>query len=202
MGEEKRKYHHGDLRRALIAAAVETIAAEGVDALTLRGVAERVGVTRMAPYRHFDDKDALLASVAEEGFRLLHDALAAAVQEAGPDSRLQLLRMGESYVAYAVAQPSHYRVMFGPCADHMERYPDLARIAGATFAVLEETVRRAQQSGAVVQGSPQRLAATVWSLVHGIAMLTLDRQVPFDSALTTDALRWIGTGILRRADGD
>src|SRR5687767_3479304 len=106
------RYHHGDLRRALLQAAVRTIRTHGVDGLTLRGVGSTLGVSRTALYRHFTDKAALLAAVAAEGFRMLREELARAWEESGR-ALTGFEAMGRAYVRFAVAHPSHYRVMFG-----------------------------------------------------------------------------------------
>src|SRR6185295_18921695 len=106
------QYHHGDLRRALLQAALRTIQKQGVHALTLRAVGEELGVSRSALYRHFADKAALLTVVAREGFRMLRLELEGAWERAGK-GRAGFDAMGEAYVRFAVAEPAHYRVMFG-----------------------------------------------------------------------------------------
>src|SRR5258708_6887496 len=116
----KKSYHHGDLRRALLDAALALLEKSGVEALTLREGARRVGVTAGAPYHHFADKEAIVASVAEEGFVELGEAMAAARDAADPASRLGA--MGRSYVRFAVAHPAHFRVMFGKMVD-VPRHP-------------------------------------------------------------------------------
>ena len=98
------RYHHGDLRRALIEEAVHTIQAKGVDALTLRAVGQKLGVSRTALYRHFADKSALLAAVAAEGFRTLRSQLVAAWEHGGRGVAA-FEAMGAAYVRFAVAHP-------------------------------------------------------------------------------------------------
>src|SRR5215468_305180 len=109
------RYHHGDLARALLHEAVRTIHRNGVEALTLRGVGDRLGVSRTALYRHFADKQALLDEVAADGFRTLRAALRGA-WDAGGGGRAGFDAMGVAYVGFAVSHPSHYRVMFGGLA--------------------------------------------------------------------------------------
>src|SRR5438552_1307277 len=109
---KKRAYHHGDLERALVDTAITMIQKEGVQALTLRGVGARLGVSRTALYRHFDDKQALLARVASEGFRRFHAALSkagAGAEAAGADP---MPAMAKAYARFARAYPSHYQTMF------------------------------------------------------------------------------------------
>src|ERR1700733_5513657 len=108
----KRAYHHGDLRAALVAAAVQILEKDGEGALTLREVARRVGVSAAAPYHHFADKHAILAAVGEEGFSHLADAMEEAQATSGPKTRDTLRAMGVAYVRFAVRHPSHFRVMF------------------------------------------------------------------------------------------
>src|SRR3954451_1530991 len=103
----KRGYHHGDLERALVDTALRMIQEEGLDALTLRGVGARLGVSRTALYRHFDDKEALLARVASEGFKRFHEALAAAVARAEAAGTDPMLAMAAAYQRFARANPSH-----------------------------------------------------------------------------------------------
>src|SRR5262245_23788463 len=105
------KYHHGDLRRALLDAALEILAEGGAAGLTLREVARRAGVTHAAPYRHFEDKAALLAAVAEEGFRAVYAEMLAR-SERVKDPVERLYQIGAAYVLFAVTHPAHFRVMF------------------------------------------------------------------------------------------
>src|ERR671910_159369 len=105
-----RPYHHGNLRRALLDEALATIRDEGVDGVTLREIGARLGVSRTALYRHFADKGALLTTVATEGFRALRLGLVTAWEEGGRDDEA-FRAMGVAYVRFAVANPSHYRVM-------------------------------------------------------------------------------------------
>lgn len=167
----KRAYHHGDLERALVDTAVQLIGDEGVAALTLRSVGARIGVSRTALYRHFDDKAGLLARVASEGFRRLSEKLAAAVERAAGTAGDPLPAMAAAYVQFAQANPSHYETMFGGFLTDWGRYPDLIRHANAAFGVLEDAIRGEQQKGRIVAGNPVELAEITWSLSHGIATL-------------------------------
>jgi AcrR family transcriptional regulator len=174
---KKRTYHHGDLARALVETAVETIGKEGVRALTLRSVGARVGVSRTALYRHFDDKAALLARVAEEGFRRLHAALTASLAASAASGVEPLPPMAEAYVWFARANPSHYQTMFGGFLADWSRYPDLIRHADAAFAVLVDTIRDQQRLGTLGAGNPIELAEITWSMSHGIATLGMARHL-------------------------
>ena len=200
---KKRGYHHGDLERALVATAVETIAQEGVQALTLRSVGARVGVSRTALYRHFDDKAALLARVAEEGFRRLHAALVASLSSASATSADPLPAMAEAYVRFARANPSHYQTMFGGFLADWSRYPDLIRHADAAFAVLFDTVREQQTLGKLGPADPVELAEITWAMSHGIATLGMARHLERTptpaEALATMASRYLQRGMREAA---
>ncbi len=168
----KHAYHHGDLRRALLQEAVRLIQKKGVNGLTLRVVGARLGVSRTALYRHFTDKSALLAAVATEGFRMLRVELIEAWHRHG-QSGSAFEEMGMAYVRFAVANPSHYRVMFG---GHVEANIDSerAREGAGAFQALVDALLAQQTQGSVRAENPLRLAQFVWATVHGIAMLAID----------------------------
>jgi AcrR family transcriptional regulator len=169
------RYHHGDLRRALLSEAVRTIRSDGIEALTLRGVGARLGVSRTALYRHFTDKSALLAAVAAEGFRALHEALVGAVERAAdPGSGFE--DQGRAYIRFAVENPAHYRVMFGRAWDGRVEESDVVKEGAAAFGALVGLLVTLQAHGIARQGDPVQLARFVWASVHGVAMLALDGQ--------------------------
>lgn len=170
------QYHHGDLRRALLEEALRTIQAEGVEHLTLRTVGDRLGVSRTALYRHFSDKQALLAVVGREGFRMLREALVAAREQHG-GGRKGFEAMGVAYVGFAVGHPSHYRVMFGRFIESCSKDDAFAQEAQAAFQVLVDSLIEQQRTGIVRKDDPVMLARFVWSVVHGIAMLVIDGQL-------------------------
>jgi len=170
------RYHHGDLRRALLVEAVRTIGEEGVAGLTLREVGQRLGVSRTALYRHFSDKSSLLAAVARDGFqRFAADLRQGWLEGAGTWRGLDL--MGVAYVRFAVANPSHYRVMFGDYRRLCAKDPDLQADAAASFDVLLQALIALQAAGNIRSDEPRRLAHFVWAVVHGVAMLAIDGQL-------------------------
>jgi len=201
-GKPRRPYHHGNLRRALLDEALATIRAEGVDGLTLREIGARLGVSRTALYRHFADKRALLTAVATEGFRALRLQLVTA-WEAGGCGDAAFSAMGVAYVRFAVANPSYYRVMFGGFVDPQAQDAGLAAEAEGAFQALVDALA-ALQRDAVVRGDDTVLMARyVWALVHGVAMLGIDGQLPEPGAVeelmryTFERLR---TGIAANTD--
>ena len=190
-------YHHGDLRRALVEEALRTIQADGIDQLTLRAVGERLGVSRTALYRHFSDKQALLAAVGGEGFRTLAGALTAAWEQHGR-GRAGFEAMGYAYVRFAADHPSHYRVMFGRFRESCSKDEALVHEARAAFQVLVDALVTLQESGVVRADDPQLQARFVWANVHGIAMLVIDGQLQ-DSDDRGEALSRYATERMRDA---
>src|SRR5437660_6393584 len=172
---KKRPYHHGNLRQALIDAALELIEERGVSALTLREVARQVGVTHAAPQRHFADRAALVAAVAEQGFRGLA-AHVAAVRGSARTPAQRLRALGVAYVEYALAHPAHLRAMFSPEVADKSRDPELAAAAQAVHGTLVEQIANGQRQGSVAPGDPDELSFAAWSMVHGCAVLLIDGQ--------------------------
>ncbi len=177
MSTSGQNYHHGALPTALVQAALDLLGEAGADAVSLRAVARRAGVSAMAPYRHFPDKDALLAEVAAQGFAGLRDVLDAADAAAGPGQAL--VAQAVAYVGYALANPALFRLMFGPRrgADH----PELWRAGGSAYAVLAERV--AAQTPPDADREARVLGC--WSLVHGLAMLCLEGRIGDATAATS-----------------
>jgi len=171
-----RPYHHGNLRRGLLDEALATIRAEGVDGLTLREIGARLGVSRTALYRHFADKRALLAAVATEGFRTLRQQLVTAWEEGGR-KRAAFESMGVAYVRFAVANPAHYRVMFGGFVDPEACEPELAAEAAGAFQALVDALNVLQRDAIVRADDTVKMARFVWAVVHGVAMLGIDGQL-------------------------
>jgi AcrR family transcriptional regulator len=152
------RYHHGDLRRALLTAAVQSIDETGPAALSLRDLARRAGVSHAAPAHHFGDKAGLLTAVAVEGYELLTGALTAA----GDD----ILEMGVAYVRFAVRHRAHFEVMFRPDLYRAEA-PEVDRARRATRERLDHGL-----SVRTSEAAPARSTViAAWSIVHGFATL-------------------------------
>lgn len=162
-------YHHGDLRQSLIAAALKRLESDGETGLGLRELARDVGVSPAAPYRHFKNREALLAAVAAEGFRQFATMLATAVE--GLDAKAHLNALGNGYVDFARKHTALYLLMFSPEIAKAE-HPELKAEAAAAMAILN----RAASSAAPAQ--PKETALRAWALVHGLAHLIIDEQIP------------------------
>jgi AcrR family transcriptional regulator len=165
-------YHHGDLKRALTEAALALVAEKGPKGFTLSEAARRAGVSLAAPYRHFTDKAALLATVAEQGFVELHQALTE-IDYDGLDPRAMVIDMGRRYVQWAVAHPDYYQVMFGAETKDKADHPGLLAAGAAAFGVLLDAVTSCQAAGAIKGGDPLPIAGPLWSTIHGIASLAI-----------------------------
>jgi AcrR family transcriptional regulator len=195
-------YHHGNLRRALLDETLATIRAEGADGVTLREIGARVGVSRTALYRHFADKRALLAAVATEGFRTLRQRLLAAWEEGGR-GREAFDAMGAAYVRFAIANPAHYRVMFGGFVDAQRCDPELAAEAAGAFQALVDALAALQRDAVVRRDDTVTMARFIWAVVHGMAMLGIDGQLREPGAvdaLMQFAFERLHTGIAVHAD--
>ena len=123
--KQKGQYHHGDLRRALMQAAIDLVAESGVEGFTLREAAKRAGVSAAAPYRHFNDRADLLAAIAPEGFSLLLPKLQAAIDRRKDDSMAALAELGLAFVDFGVQHPSHFKLMYGPHLPGRAAHPAL-----------------------------------------------------------------------------
>lgn len=197
--KKEHRYHHGNLKKTLLEATVKLIAKVGPRAFTLREVARQAKVSHNAPYRHFRDKDELLAAVAAEGFERLADSM---LETAAPadDALDALLLTGRGYVQFALQWPEHFSVMFDHCQD-LDAYPAYAASSQRAFQVLLHHVVRAQRSGQLPAGDANPLAITCWSMVHGIAKLAISGLLPFESqdmalAFTDRATRMLAEGML------
>jgi AcrR family transcriptional regulator len=191
-----KRYHHGDLERALIATSLDVIGIEGVDGLTLRRVGAKVGVSRSALYRHFDDKAALVARIASDGFRLLHETLMRVRANAAPDANDTLEVMAAAHVHFAQANPSHYATMFGGFIKDWRKYPELARHADAAFGEVVDAIRGAQRGGSLASGDPIPIAQVMWALTFGVAQLGTSGQLarPSLPVLAVQGVRWVSDG--------
>lgn len=167
-------YHHGDLRRAVLDAALEVIAADGPSAISLRDLARRAGVSHAAPAHHFKDKAGLLTAIALEGNEMLAESLAEAIDE----DRAGLTDLGVRYVRFALEHPAHFEVMYRPDLYH-RKDPALLAARERTGKLLRGTVEAMSESGRVTDAGPAQLAA--WSAAHGFATLVrggnLDRTL-------------------------
>jgi AcrR family transcriptional regulator len=166
MSTSKRNYHHGDLPASVLQSAAQLLEKEGLEGLTMRALARRAKVSHNAPYRHFPDRESLLAALAADGYAMLGKAQREAAAANG------LRGMGEAYVRFALDHPQRFRLMFGG-ALQFARHPALREIAGKTFEGLSGALS-ARVPGA--QGARDASLAA-WALVHGLAQLLLEDRI-------------------------
>lgn len=171
----KTNYHHGDLPQQAHELALEILREHGDAAISLRALAKQIGVSAPALYRHFIDRESLLAELAVTGFEALRARLLAVDQN---KPRQALIDIGLVYVSFAQDEPNLYRLMFGGRVLPKGVHPRLDAAGKGAFQVLEDTIARAQQAGYVKPIPLSLMTAAAWSLVHGLSQLTIDGHLP------------------------
>jgi AcrR family transcriptional regulator len=209
-GRGRRGYHHGNLREALVRAALELIAQKGPAGFTFADAARWAGVSAAAPYRHFRDRDALLADVARRGFELFETALSRAWDDGRPEPYRAFENVGRAYLAFARNEPAHYSAMF-EAGVPLDADPGLRDASNRAFEVL----RRASEALTARMPADKRppalmMSLHIWALSHGIASLFARgdsgrRSLPMspEDLLEAGVLVYLrGLGIIAGAAGD
>jgi AcrR family transcriptional regulator len=209
------RYHHGNLREALIEEAHAILGEDGLEGLSLRRLAARAGVSRSAPYHHFANREALVAAVVRDGFDKLEDRMARGATAAGPDALDQLEAIGLAYVAFSLEHPALYRLMFGDKMHDPDAHPATVVAADNCMNRLVDTVRRGQAQGTIAGREPTIVALAAWSLTHGMAALLSEKfrmqdgepveapthlDLPGPDALVRHILHTVSHGFRPRAD--
>ncbi len=175
-GRGRDGYHHGNLREVLIAAALEMIAERGVAGFAIAELARAVGVSQAAPYRHFRDRNALIAEVARRGFEQLAAELDAARRSTGADPLAALERSAQAHLAFARREGAVYAAMFEAGFPAGE-YPELLKARDGAFGVLRLAAQMACDRSRAPRRPPALMVALhVWSLTHGIADLFMGQD--------------------------
>ncbi len=171
-GRAERGYHHGNLKEALLQAALDLIAQKGPGGFTFAEAARAAGVSPAAPYRHFRDRDELLASIAERGFEQFEAALTVAWDDGRPDTVTAFERVGKAYLSFARNEPASYSAMFESGLP-LSQYPALAAAGERAFAVIRAAAERlaALTPPGVTRPPAMMMALHIWSMSHGIASL-------------------------------
>jgi AcrR family transcriptional regulator len=185
---EERRYHHGNLRAALLAQAERTVRERGVAELSLRELAREVGVSHAAPRRHFPDRRALLNALAQAGFERLGAELRAAVASAGEGFEDRLQATAAAYIQFAIGDAELLELMFA--GKHRESAGTLVEAADRAFTVLFELIAQGQAEGALEPGDPERVGLVLFATVQGIAALVTGSMVAADQLdwLVPDAI--------------
>ena len=172
-----KKYHHGDLKNALINAGVEILAKEGVGGLSLRKVAQRAGVSHSAPYAHFPDKQSLIAAISTEGFNQLYAELNEAISPFSKNPKKQLIEGSQAYVRFALKNSDTFKIMFSGVLEKEKEYPAFVEISHKTFELVVSIVQACLNTGVLHSTSAELMAIAVWGQVHGIVSLALEGQI-------------------------
>ncbi|MEH6551590.1 MAG: TetR/AcrR family transcriptional regulator [Pseudomonadales bacterium] len=173
--QTKPTYHHGDLRQSLLSGAAEIIRTEGSDALSMRKLADKVGVSRTAPYHHFIDKHALLCALGEEGFRQHLAVFSEAGSDQGVDLERDIRLYVSRYVDYATAHPEYYDLMFGREIWKSGEVTDsLKQCAGEAFRLYKEQMADWIIAAGHNDDIPPRVEQATWGALHGISRLLID----------------------------
>ena len=172
-----KKYHHGDLKNALIKAGVEILSKEGIEGLSLRKVAQRAGVSHSAPYSHFPDKQSLIAAISTEGFNQLYAELDAAVLAYPKSPKKQLQQGALAYLQFALNNTDTFKIMFSGVLEKEKEYLAFVEISHKTFQRVVDVVRACQEVGIMRATSPEMMAVAAWGQVHGIVSLALEGQI-------------------------
>jgi AcrR family transcriptional regulator len=184
--QKRFRYHHGQLREALIAAALDILEREGIDHLSLRALARATNVTQAAPYSHFKDKDDLLSVVAETGFQRL--ALQMAEDAAGTHNvQERIEKLMGSYIRFAVANRALFQLMFSRELSQLKDYPTLAMTAGKSYALISAALS-ARTSTAE---DTRFLTVAIWSLCHGLTSLIMDEKIKMEQFGTASTEEFI-----------
>lgn len=199
------RYHHGDLRRALVEAAAALLEELGPEGVSLRGAARRAGVSHAAPYHHFTGKAELVEAVAVHGFERFTVALRHA-RDTTPGNALARFRAtGVAYVRFAAEHPALFRLMNRPELRSGVRTPEGRRgpveaAAQDAYRVLEDGIEACRAAGLVRSADGEADALAAWSLVHGLAVLAVDGLIEPAAARPAEAERWAEavTGVLGR----
>lgn len=171
-------YHHGNLKEALITAGLEILSEKGMDGLSLRNVAKKVGVSRAAPYNHFPNKQAMLAAISTAGHKLLYQTLLDAFERSKRSSTDIIIEIAWSYLQFALDDPSRFKLMFSGALEEEREHPEFIEISQKNISLLEEIIVFCQSKGQLPEGKVENIAIKLWSLVHGFTYLVLEDQFP------------------------
>jgi AcrR family transcriptional regulator len=187
-GVDDRPYHHGHLRATLLAEAERTLSEDGIEALSLRELARRAGVSHAAPRRHFADRQALLDALAEAGFTRLAGEVRAAIDDADGDYPARLRAAATAYVRFAIRDAALTELMFA--AKNTADSPGPREAATRLFAVIGDLIGQGQHAGTLPPGDPYRLQLLLGATLQGIATLVTSGRIPPGQAgtLITDTI--------------
>jgi len=175
---KKTAYHHGNLKEALIAASLEILSEKGIEGLSLRNVAKKVGVSHTAPYNHFADKQVLLAAISTAGHEQLHQVLMITFEKSKDNPQNIIPEIAWTYLQFAMNNPAKFKLMFSGALEEERNHPAFIEVTSKTIAHFEEIIVFCQNKGQLPAGRVDNLAIKLWSEVHGFSTLMLENQFP------------------------
>jgi AcrR family transcriptional regulator len=197
----KRGYHHGNLRQALVDAALTLIEAKGPTGFTLSEAAKTAGVTPAAVYRHFEGREDLIAEIARQGYEVFADLLEYAYEKGLPSDRAAFEATGRAYLAFARKYPGHYVAMF-ESGISIQRTPELYQVASRALGVMEKSAAKlSEHIPADRRPPPQMFSAHIWAMSHGVVELFARNSPGSKSPFPPEDLLETGIGIYLRGLG-
>ena len=197
----KRGYHHGNLRQALVDAALELIESKGPTGFTLSEAAKQAGVTPAAVYRHFEGREDLIAEAARQGYEIFADLMEYAYETGQPSSLASFEATGRAYLAFAQKYPGHYIAMF-ESGISINRTPELNAVATRALGVLEKAaVDLSQHIPEEKRPPPQMFSAHIWAMSHGVVELFARGSPGTKSPYPPEDLLETGIGVYLRGLG-
>ncbi len=191
--DSQRAYHHGNLRAELLEQGIVQLRDTSPEQLSLRAVARALGVSQTAPYRHFNDKEALLAAIAARGYGELLDDLRSALGDTDGSAAGQLRRVARAYVDFASREEQLFKLMFGPLVQPSARYPELRTVSRETLLLVRAILQHGMERGEFAPQDTLYLANAAWAGIHGVATLRIDAPALFRKHI--DLLRQIDVAV-------
>ena len=175
---KSKTYHHGNLKEVLISSSLKILSEKGMEGLSLRNVARKVGVSHTAPYNHFSNKQALLAAISTVGHEQLYQTLLDSFKKCQHSSSNIILEIAWSYLQFALDDPGKFKLMFSGALEEERDHPAYIEISRKNLSLFEEIIVYCQNKGQITEGKVMNIATRLWSVVHGFTHLVLEDQFP------------------------